>query len=176
MIAHPSGAVYIGLGQYETSSRPIKLVCSGVSSCIALLMADRTAGVAGMAHVLLPASLTAHPDDSPAKFADTAVPKLLHEVEALGAEQSRLLIAMVGGAHLFQMGPDATSVFDMGSRNTKAVLDALSGYFLRPHVAELGGSAGRTVTYDMHSGHLLVKSAVGAERMIYSPETRGRVA
>ena len=55
------------------------LVSLGLGSCIGLALLDRRLGVAGLAHVVLPAS-GGHAAREPWKFADIAVPELIDRV------------------------------------------------------------------------------------------------
>jgi chemotaxis protein CheD len=116
-----------------------ELVAIGLGSCIGLALVDRSAGVAGLAHVVLPESgSSAGP---PGKFADLAVPALLAQVERLGARKERLEAVLVGGARMFALGAG----MDIGSRNEAAVRSALSGVHIRVKAAATGGNSGRTM-------------------------------
>lgn len=115
-----------------------ELVAIGLGSCIGLAMVDRLAGVAGLAHVVLPESSgTAGP---PGKFADTAVPELLAQMERLGAVKRRVQAVLIGGARMFAVGGS----MDIGSRNATAVRDQLRQLGILVHAEEIGGSRGRT--------------------------------
>lgn len=115
-----------------------ELVAIGLGSCIGLALIDRQAGVAGLAHVVLPeSSTTAGP---PGKFADTAVPELISQLERLGAVKRRLQAVLIGGARMFAIGAS----LDIGSRNAVAVKHHLGRYGIQIHAEEIGGNRGRT--------------------------------
>lgn len=115
-----------------------ELVAIGLGSCIGLALIDRQAGVAGLAHVVLPESSS--PNGPPGKFADTAVPELIARLERLGAVKRRLQAVMIGGARMFAIGAS----LDIGSRNAAAVKQHLSRYGIPIHAEEIGGNRGRT--------------------------------
>jgi len=92
-----------------------ELIAIGLGSCIGLVLTDRQAQVAGMAHVVLPES-AGKPGPAP-KFADLAVTDLIAQVIAAGAVRSRLEAVMIGGAHMFTVGAS----LDIGARNAAAV-------------------------------------------------------
>ena len=62
---------------------------------------DAAARVGGMAHVLLPSPALAAQDTNPAKFPQTAVPRLLELMGADGASARRVTARLVGGASMF---------------------------------------------------------------------------
>ena len=65
------------MGELCASSNPgDMLVALGLGSCIGLVLVDRRKGVAGLAHVVLPAS-EGQRELNPYKFANHAVPELI---------------------------------------------------------------------------------------------------
>ena len=82
-----------------TSDPEVTLSCLGVGSCIALCMHDPDSGVAGMAHIVLPASNSGARDRGNAtKYADIAIPELLQQMREHGAVRARLVTKMSGGS------------------------------------------------------------------------------
>jgi chemotaxis protein CheD len=127
------GEMHISSGSGE------ELVAIGLGSCIGLALIDRAAGVAGLAHVVLPESGGAA--GPPGKFADLAVPELLNRVQQAGARKERLEAVIVGGAKMFALGAG----MDIGARNEAAVREALGAHRLRVRAAATGGNSGRTM-------------------------------
>jgi chemotaxis protein CheD len=137
------------MGEMVVSSDPNdELVAVGLGSCIGLAIVDRTAGVGGLAHIVLPESNDG--TDQVGKFADTAVPELIARMRKAGAAERRFETAIAGGARMFDM----SGGLDIGSRNEAAVRAALSKARIRIKAAQTGGSAGRTVKVEM--GELVV--------------------
>jgi chemotaxis protein CheD len=102
----------VRMGEIAVSAQSdCELVALGLGSCIGLAMVDWEAGIAGLAHIVLPES---RGDGRHAgKFADLAVPELLARVRSLGARVSRLKVAIAGGARMFAL----EGTMDVGSRN-----------------------------------------------------------
>jgi chemotaxis protein CheD len=129
----------VRMGELAVSNRVgDELVAIGLGSCIGLAMIDRDAGVAGLAHVVLPES-QGKPGPAP-KFADLAVPDMIGKMVAAGANKSRLEALMIGGARMFSVGAS----MDIGSRNADAVRSALRDAGVRLQTEEVGGNRGRT--------------------------------
>jgi chemotaxis protein CheD len=142
------------MGEMVVSSDPNEeLVALGLGSCIGLAIVDRTAGVAGLAHIVLPESNDRA--DQVGKFADTAVPELIAKMHKAGAVQRRFETAIVGGARMFEM----SGGLDIGSRNEAAVRGALATARIPVKAAQTGGSAGRTVRITVGDLLVTVRSA-----------------
>ncbi len=127
------------MGELAVSGRAgDELVAIGLGSCIGLVLADRPAGIAGLAHVVLPEAQGKL--EPRAKFADLAVPELLDRVLAAGGVRRRLEAVLIGGARMFSVGAS----LDIGARNAEAVRAALERAGVRIVAEETGGNRGRT--------------------------------
>lgn len=131
-----------------------ELVARGLGSCIGLALVDRSMGVAGLAHIVLPESTET--DREPGKFADLAVPELIDRLCRAGASRGRLEAVFAGGARMFELGD-----LDIGARNAEAVRKGLTASGLPVRAAEVGGSRGRTMRVDLSDCTITVKEAGG---------------
>ena len=131
-----------------------ELVARGLGSCIGLALVDRSAGVAGLAHIVLPESTET--DREPGKFADLAVPALIDRVVRAGASPRRLEAVLAGGARMFELGE-----LDIGARNEEAVRAGLAASGVSIRAAETGGSRGRTMRVEVGNCTVTVKQAGG---------------
>jgi chemotaxis protein CheD len=155
----------VRMGEHAVSADPAGVLVSiGLGSCIGLALIDRPRQIAGLAHVMLPEA-PASGADQLGKFADTAVPALVAELEALGARRVRLEAALVGGAQMFSFGGGS---LDIGARNNAATRAGLAALRLPLAAAATGGSKGRTVRLHVGTGVVTVKAAGGPEREILS--------
>lgn len=148
----------VGLGQLFVRKAPGILVCLGLGSCIALSAYDPKSKVGGMAHIVLPDGSGRADQDSP-KYADSAVPLLLDEMERRGADLSRILVRMVGGAKMAGAGA-LGAVFKIGESNIEATQMALTKSGIRRIAGtDVGGSHGRTVRLWLESGRLAITAS-----------------
>ncbi len=145
------------MGELAVSSKAgDELVAIGLGSCIGLAMVDREAGVAGLAHVVLPEA-QGKPGPAP-KFADLAVPDMIGRMLAAGASRQRLEAVLVGGARMFTVGAS----LDIGARNSEAVRAALKAQRIRIQTEETGGNRGRTARIIV--GREITSQIAGGER------------
>jgi chemotaxis protein CheD len=161
------GDVMVRMGEMATTDDGTALVSIGLGSCIGLALLDRAKGVAGLAHVMLPATPPEGTRGADGRFADRAVPALVDAVLALGARRARLEAILVGGARMFALG----SSLDIGARNESAVREALAAARLPVRAAVTRGSTGRTIRVHTDTGVVTVREAGGRDVQIF-PEAR----
>ncbi len=133
------------------------LVTVGLGSCIAIMLHDAEAKVGGMAHVLLPTPVLSRKDSNPAKFPQTAIPRLIELMVADGAKPQRITARLAGGASMFTaLAPPGT--IQMGERNLVAARQVLNTHGV-PLIAEaVGGDFGRTVRLRVCDGRVEVST------------------
>lgn len=133
------------------------LVTVGLGSCVAILLHDPEARVGGLAHVLLPSPALSRFDGNPAKFPQSAVPRLLQLMSAEGARPDRISARLAGGASMFAaLVPPGT--VQMGERNLVAARQALNAHGV-PLIGEaVGGDFGRTVRLRVSDGRVEVST------------------
>jgi chemotaxis protein CheD len=151
--------ISVRMGELATSADPgTVLVSLGLGSCIGLALVDAGAGVAGLAHIMLPG-----PGEgakrAPATFADTGVAALLGRVLELGARRTRLSAVLVGGAQMF----GSAVQLQVGARNDEAVRAALGAARLPIAAADTGGATGRTVRVYVDDACVTSRPAGGTE-------------
>jgi len=133
------------------------LITVGLGSCVAIVLYDAIARIGGMAHVLLPSPALSRVDGNPAKFPQTAVPRLLELMSQCGASPRRLTGRLVGGASMFA-SLTAPGTIQMGDRNVVASRQALNHAGIPLTGESVGGDYGRTVRLTVADGRLEVSS------------------
>ena len=150
----------IGVGDGGVSrDADTMLITYALGSCIALMLHDPIARVAGMVHYMLPESPEAPSEQNtrPCKFADTAIPFLLRTAVAHGADRRRLVLFAAGGAQVM----NDNSIFNIGKRNCLALRKALWKFGLVAHAEDIGGTLVRTVRMEVSSGRVWLQSPAG---------------
>jgi chemotaxis protein CheD len=148
----------VGIGDSKVSNDPADvLVTHALGSCIAVLLYDPVARVAGLLHFMLPeSSLDCEKARRlPCLFADTGIPLLLQSACRLGAVTSRIIVVAAGGAHML----DPAGTFNVGQRNLLAMRDLLGKAGIAIHKEEIGGTSSRTVSIAVANGRIRVRMA-----------------
>jgi len=157
----------IGVGDGGVSrDRETTLITYALGSCVALMLHDPVAHVAGMVHYMLPESPESLQGSRPRpyKFADTAIPCLLQAALAQGADKRRLIVFAAGGAQVM----NDNSIFNVGKRNCLALRKALWKFGLVAHAEDIGGTVVRTVRMEVESGRVWLQAPSG-DRWEMSP-------
>lgn len=159
-------AIVVKVAELRAGGEHAELATLGLGSCVAIILHDAEAKVGGMAHVLLPSrSLSGRNTTNLAKFPETAVPALIEQMAALGAQPRRMSARLVGGASMFANLTPLGAV-QMGERNIVASRQALATAGI-PIVAEAtGGTVGRSVRLRVADGSVAIRTLVDGDRAL----------
>lgn len=144
------------MADLNVASDPDVLRTVGLGSCVGVAIIDLTLKVAGLAHVMLPSA--GKPDvNTPAKYADTAIPLLVQRMLELGAIQHRMIAKIAGGAQMFA-NLNQSDLIRVGPRNVEAVKEALQLLRIPIKGEDTGGNAGRTIDFSAVDGSLTIRT------------------
>jgi chemotaxis protein CheD len=146
----------VGIADCKVSNDPRDtLVTHALGSCIAVILYEPVAGVAGLLHFMLPDSTidTTRALERPYMFADTGIPLLLHRATALGAVRSSMSFMAAGGSSMLE----DNGAFNVAERNHQALTSIFQFARLRIKAQDIGGSAPRTLSIDVANGRIHVK-------------------
>jgi chemotaxis protein CheD len=147
----------VGMGDLRLTETPGRLYTLGLGSCVALVLYDRKAQIAGMAHIMLPKSPVGEAESGkPGKFADTAFLNLLEVLGKQGAEKRRLRAKVAGGAKMFNLA-SASPLMAIGRQNIDAVTEHLKSHGIPLDGMDTGGTRGRSVTFDTGTWQMTVR-------------------
>jgi chemotaxis protein CheD len=150
--------IKVGVAEYAVATGNATLATSGLGSCVGVAVADPDAGVAGLAHAMLPsgegrvtgeAATDGGDADAPGKYVDTAVPDLVDAMVEHGADRSRIEARLAGGSAMFEFSSTDSGV---GRRNVAAAEAALAEWGIPVVAADTGGDYGRSLTLDVETG------------------------
>jgi chemotaxis protein CheD len=147
----------VGVSEYAVSVTPEDtLVTHSLGSCVGLVLHDPAVGVAGMLHSMLPTSKTdpSKAMDRPAMYTDTGAQLLLQEVFDRGATRAHLVARIAGAASRL----DTNDIFRIGERNYAVLRRVLWRNGILIAAEDVGGSSSRTVTFEVGTGRMFVKS------------------
>lgn len=149
--------VRVGIAEGVVCPAPAVLITAGLGSCVGVTFWDPFTRIGGMVHVMLPDSRQGRGADNWAKYADLAIPEMVARLQRTGVPPRRLVVKMCGGAQMFNFGLQDPR-FAIGERNVEAAIRALDALGLKVHARDTGGNYGRTMTLDLSSGAVTVRS------------------
>ncbi|MGI6435407.1 MAG: chemotaxis protein CheD [Syntrophomonadaceae bacterium] len=158
--------IKVGMADYKIARAPDKLLTAGLGSCIGICLCDTSSQVGALAHIMLPSGEAARgKSHNHAKFADTALELVLHELYKNGIAPHRLIAKIAGGAQMFKFLGE-NDIMKIGLRNAQAVEENLKKHKIRIAAKDVGGNVGRTIVFDPATGELLIKTLGNGERII----------
>ena len=148
----------VGVADMKTSTSPNDtIITHALGSCLGITIYDPVARVGGMLHAMLPDSSIdrTRASENPSMFVDTGVPNLFRLCYKLGAEKSRLVVKVAGGATSKANMED--DYFQIGKRNfvTLRQLFWRNNMLLKSY--DVGGSVSRTMSLDIGNGTVHLK-------------------
>jgi chemotaxis protein CheD len=156
--------IEISMSDMKAATNPHTLRSSGIGSCVVITLYDPQKRVGAMAHPMLadpPAGEAGNISGSieyPLRFVESAIDAMLSALSVLGASKERLEAKIVGGANMFK-------VFDknpgsIGIHNAEAAKNKLEREGIKIVANDTGGSIGRSVSFDLVTGLVEVKTKI----------------
>ena len=162
----PECEVSVDSGEVGVCKRAGILRASAIGSCVVVTAYDPGSGVGGMAHVMLPG---ASPDRDPSRktrYAEDAIQEMIRKMAALGADQARFQVGLVGGANVLGDGHDSP-----GPEIVRSLTAVLAENGITPVATELGGTERRSCSLDVGCGRVTYTAGDSGPRVLWEAET-----
>jgi chemotaxis protein CheD len=156
----------VGIGERLIARAPARLAVYGLGSCVVIFVNDPDLRLGGLAHALLPDEPFEAPQHRLGRYVPAAVRSLVADLEEAGADRSRLVAKVAGGASLFRRAPASRTTRTVGTRNVEAALRCLALLDVPVARADVGGGRGRSVVADLNDGSLTSRSVRSGETII----------
>ena len=150
-----SKVIKVGMADLNICKSPDIITTLGLGSCIGLTLYDPVTKIGGMVHYMLPDSTQMRNNSNIAKFADTGIDELLKQVLRAGANRTRLVAKIAGGAKMFSVS-GSSNVSNIGERNALAAKAKLRQLRIRLIAEDTGLNYGRTVELHCETGDFYI--------------------
>ncbi len=152
--------IEVTMGGGAVTTAPDIILSSGLGSCVVLTLYDSKRKLGGLAHIMLPDSISLNGYHPPYKYADMAITRLIKELRSMRASPRNMVAKLVGGAKMFLSSDDFGPC--IGEQNIISVKHILERKRI-PVIAEnTGGNYGRSVEFYLDSGKVMIR-AIGRE-------------
>lgn len=152
-----SQMIKVGMADLNICKSPDAITTLGLGSCIGIAIYDPVTKIGGLAHIMLPDSTKIRNNSNIAKFADTGITELVNRMIRAGANKSRMVAKIAGGAKMFEVkGSDV--VGSIGQKNALASKQKLKELGIRLIAEDTGLNYGRTVELHCDTGEYYIKS------------------
>lgn len=149
--------IKVGMADLNICRKPDAITTLGLGSCVGVALYDKTTGIAGLVHVMLPDSTKVRQNQNKAKFADTGIELLIEMMQKEGVRRSSLTAKIAGGAQMFAFSTN-NDMLRVGERNVEAVKAKLKELGIPVLAEDTGQNYGRTVEFYPESGDFIIKS------------------
>ena len=153
--------IKVGMADLNVCVSPDRITTLGLGSCVGIALRDPVTKIGGLAHIMLPDSTTIRNNSNIPKFADTGIEELVRQVTRKGANRSRLVAKIAGGAQMFGFGSNSEMV-RVGERNVQATKKKLAELKIPILAEDTGKNFGRTVIFYPETGEFVTR-AVGKQ-------------
>ena len=157
--------IKVGMADLKVCKAPDGLTTLGLGSCVGVAVRDPSTKVGGLAHVMLPDSTAISQNSNKPKFADTGIVMLIEEMVKAGANRSRMVAKIAGGAQMFAL-QNKSDMVQVGRRNVEACKKKLAELKIPILAEDTGLNYGRTVIYYPESGDFIIRAVGKDERTI----------
>lgn len=160
-----SNIVKVGMADLNVCVSPDGITTLGLGSCVGIALRDPVTKIGGLAHIMLPDSTTIRNNTNIPKFADTGIEELVKQVVAKGANRTRLVAKIAGGAQMFAF-QSKNEMVRVGERNVEATKKKLAQLKIPILAEDTGKNYGRTVIFYPETGDFIIRAVGKAEYTI----------
>lgn len=147
-------------GDLVVEASPHILTTAGLGSCVGLALYDPKRKIGGLGHIMLPGmpSMEAIKGSWPTYFlyAGAVVGRLLAMLADRGSTSYDLVAKIAGGASMFASSEGLSD--SIGRRNAASITELLMKETIPIIAEDTGGSHGRSISFDLSSGVMRVRS------------------
>ena len=146
----------VAVGDMKIGRHSDTIVTHALGSCLGLMVYDPVQKIGGLLHAMLPLSKInpAKAEANPFMFVDTGVPALFRALYEIGGQKSRMIIKAAGCGN--PLGKN--EMFKIGERNYTVLKKLLWKYNILLETEDVGGTASRTIHFDIDTGQTVVAS------------------
>jgi chemotaxis protein CheD len=148
--------IHVGMADYKLCNSPTQITTHGLGSCLGVVIYERTTGICGMAHVMLPDSSRISTDTNRKKFADTCLQDMYEDLLRRHVNKDRMAAKIAGGAKMFSYR-SSNEFLNIGAQNYVAVCKKLAGFNIPILAEDVGDTCSRTIIFDPATEKLSVR-------------------
>lgn len=134
-----------------------------LGSCVAITLWHPRRRIGGMSHCLLPGSGRKRSvEDTDGRYVDEALPWLLREAARSGSKPGEFQLKLFGGSDMFAK-TGTLGDMGIGQKNAMKAIGLLADLGLTILTHDIGGTASRSLIFDVDSGDVWVRSGLAED-------------
>lgn len=151
----------ISIAQWVVSGLDSVIVSRGLGSCLAIAIYDKSNGITGFFHAMLPSMDIGIDKKNKTKYVREGVYFITRKMRTKGADIGKLKVKYAGGASMF-----SSTVSDIGRRNIEMAESVFREMGITTVACDVGGKIGRTVSFYTTNYNMHIKTVWGGEKVI----------
>ena len=144
--------VFVLPGHHYVQSSGVGAICTLLGSCVAACICDPDRSIGGLNHFLLPEGSALQSNVNNARYGVYAMELLINDLIKNGAQKSRLVAKVFGGANVISSAVAGS----IGAQNGKFVKSYLQSESIPVLAEDLGGDKARRVYFFPSTGRVSV--------------------
>lgn len=135
---------------FGDTARVVKTV---LGSCVAVIMWHPELGIGGMSHIVLPQAPSVAANESPGRFADSAIDILSEQSANWKTDTKDYRVGLYGGGHGCDIDTQS-AMNSIGAKNVRATEKALARRNFTIREQHVGGMLYRNIRFHLPSGRV----------------------
>lgn len=160
-----SEIIKVGMADLKICKSPDGVTTLGLGSCVGIALRDPITKIGGLVHIMLPDSTAIRNNSNIPKFANTGIEELVRVMVKEGANRSRIVAKIAGGAQMFAF-QNKVDLVRVGERNIEASIAKLKDMKIPILANDTGATYGRTVIFYPETGDFFIRAVGKSERVI----------
>ncbi len=148
--------ITVGIADMKMAQIEGELITYALGSCIGICLYDPKVRLSALIHIMLPINMEAGRKNT-MKYADTGIRETIRQMEAKGANRTRIVAKIAGGAKMFEVSGNG-GLGNIGQRNIESVRLNLRKEGVRLLAEDVGGSTARTLSFNAATGEGRIKA------------------
>lgn len=144
-------------GQFVVAPKSRNMLKAHLGSCVGVAIVDRSAGICGMLHVLLPEPTGDYVDENAGFYATVGMEAFYKALLEKGANPRNMAATVAGGALIGSVSKMDMDL-DIGGRSADQINLFLAKHHIKIEQSETGGYLSMTLTLNLHTLQCTIES------------------
>ena len=154
-------------GEVKAGGKDLILKSNGIGSCVVVAAYDSIKKVGALAHVMVHGAAPKDKVTQQTRYAANAINEMIEQMTILGADKDNIETCLIGGGNVLKRVDDTIC-----QNNISSVLKILHKKGLKIRKKAVGGTARRTVLFDIENGAIYYTENNSQEMLLWKSDNK----